>query len=114
MPDLKLPLATQARFEPSGPSNCEPIALRVTVIGGDGLADDYELLSRGVPIFRILKATGRCPKNGNAGTATSIRKTTGESKKSPTVDQFCGNTAAWAALYHDDGNTPHIPRPANH
>jgi hypothetical protein len=32
------------------------------VIGGDGLADDYELLSRGVPIFRILKATGRCLK----------------------------------------------------
>ena len=56
------------------------------MIGGDGLADDYEVLSRGVPIFRILKATGRCPKNGNAGTATSIRKTTGESKQSSNLD----------------------------
>jgi hypothetical protein len=63
---LKLPLATPARFEPSGPSNCEPIALRITVIGGDRLGDDYELLSRGLPIFRIMKATGHCPRAATA------------------------------------------------
>jgi hypothetical protein len=37
-------------------------ALRVTVIGGDRLANDYEAISRGQPIVRIMKATGRCPK----------------------------------------------------
>jgi hypothetical protein len=58
---LKLPLATPARFEPSGPSNCEPIALRITVIGGDRLGNNDEVISRGLPIFRIMKATGRCP-----------------------------------------------------
>jgi hypothetical protein len=42
--------------------NYETIALRVTVIGGDRLANDYEAISRGQPIVRIKKATGRCPK----------------------------------------------------
>jgi hypothetical protein len=39
----------------------EPIAPRVTVIGGNRLGDDDEAISRGMPIFRIMKATGRCP-----------------------------------------------------
>jgi len=58
---LKLPLATPGALRAGGPSNCEPIALRVTVIGGDRLGDDDGVISRGLPIFRIMKATKRCP-----------------------------------------------------
>jgi hypothetical protein len=65
-PDLKLPLATPRALRAGGPSNCEPIALRVTVIGGDRLGDDDEVISRGLPIFRIMKATGRCPRAATA------------------------------------------------
>jgi hypothetical protein len=43
-----------------GPSNCEPVAPRIAVIGGDRLGDNDEVISRGLPIFRIMKATGRC------------------------------------------------------
>lgn len=43
------------------PDDFETIALCVTVIGGDRLANDYEAISRGQPIVRIMKATGRCP-----------------------------------------------------
>jgi len=43
-------------------TNPKPFALRVIVIGGDRLANDYEAISRGQPIVWIKKATGRCPK----------------------------------------------------
>jgi len=44
------------------PDDSDTIAQRVTVIGGDRLANAYEAISRGQPIVRIMKATGRCPK----------------------------------------------------
>jgi len=60
-PDLRLPLATPRALRAGGPSNCEPIALRITVIGGDRLGDNDQVISRSLPIFRIMKATGPCP-----------------------------------------------------
>jgi hypothetical protein len=38
--------------------NPETIALRVTVIGGQHYADDYQVIWRGLPIGRIMKASG--------------------------------------------------------
>jgi hypothetical protein len=64
-PDVKLPLATPPRASSRWSIHCEPIALRVTLIGGDRFGDDDEVISRGQPIFRIIKATGRCPRRQN-------------------------------------------------
>jgi hypothetical protein len=63
-PDLKLPLATPRALRAGGPSNREPIALRVAVVGGDRLGDDDEAISRGLPIF--MKATTRFPSAATA------------------------------------------------
>jgi hypothetical protein len=52
--------ATPRALRAGGPSNCGPIAPRIAVIGGDRLGDNDEVISRGLPIFRIMKVTGRC------------------------------------------------------
>jgi hypothetical protein len=38
--------------------NSETIALRVTVIGGQRYADDYQVIWRGLSIGRIMKSSG--------------------------------------------------------
>ena len=40
------------------PAPPDPLALRVTVIAGDRLVDDYQVIWDGIPIGRILKAPG--------------------------------------------------------
>ena len=75
------------------PDDSDTIAQRVTVIGGDRLANAYEAISRGQPIVRIMKATER----GNGETVTSIRKNTGELKQFPSLDLLRVSLAAWTA-----------------
>ena len=58
------PLATPRALRAGGPSNREPMALRVAVVGGDRLGDDDEAISRGLPIF--MKATTRFPSAATA------------------------------------------------
>jgi hypothetical protein len=41
------------------PDDFETIASCVTVIGGDRLADDYQVIWRELPIGRIMKSSGR-------------------------------------------------------
>ena len=41
------------------PDDFETIALCVTVIGGDRLPDDYQVIWRELPIGRIMKGSGR-------------------------------------------------------
>jgi hypothetical protein len=40
------------------PNNSETIALRVTAIGGQRYADDYQVIWRDLPIGRIMRASG--------------------------------------------------------
>jgi hypothetical protein len=40
------------------PDESESIALRSTVIDGNGYPDDYQVIWRGLPIGRIMKGTG--------------------------------------------------------
>jgi hypothetical protein len=40
------------------PDDSETIALRSTIIGGNGYPDDYQVIWRGLPVGRIMKGTG--------------------------------------------------------